>query len=199
MLGGELTECSSWTITPVRPRLYSEGIHDGFEKDEMPLGKAEIHSPSSIRRGIQRAMLNGNLLHGSTLSLSTQCVSNDTNSRVSQVKVVFRLPKLSDPRFQPLQSKHLAYIEWFSQFRELPGPPHGLYKVTRNPQHERWEGEVIEVSKIRQSVHLFPCFSGSWNSDNLTVLKKCDAFFVNRLQSRRTYLVMSNYSTNNSK
>jgi hypothetical protein len=117
----------------------------------------------------------------------------DTDFRVAQVRVVFKLPKLPDPRFKSLQSKHLAYIEWFSPFQALPEPHHGFYKVTRNPQVERRQGEVIEVSRILQSIQLFPCFSGSWrvdwDSDN--VLERCDTFFVNSLQNRQTYLTMS--------
>lgn len=119
--------------------------------------------------------------------------SLDTDLRVAQVRVVFRLPDPPDPRFQSLQSKHLAYVEWFSPFRALPEPHHGFYKLTRDPQLEHRQGEVIEVSRIRQSIQLFPCFSGSWrvswNSDN--VLERCDTFFVNSLQNRQTYLTMS--------
>ena len=94
---------------------------------------------------------------------------------------------------ESLQSKHLAYVKWFSHLRARPEPHHSLYKVTCNPQPERRCGEVIEVSRISQSVQLFPCFSGSWrvdwNTDN--VLEKCDTFLVNSLQNRHTYLVLS--------
>ena len=116
-----------------------------------------------------------------------------TDFRVAQVRIIFKLPNLPDPCLKSLQSKHLAYVKWFSHLRARPEPHHGLYKVTRDPQPERRCGEVIEVSKISQSIQLFPCFSGSWrvdwNSEN--VLKKCDTFLVNSLQNRHTYLVLS--------
>jgi len=118
---------------------------------------------------------------------------SEPDFRVAQVRIIFKLPKLSDPRLQSLQSRHLAYVQWFSHLRAHPEPHHGLYKVMQDPQSERRCGEVIEVSRISQSVQLFPCFNGSWrvswNTDN--VLEKCDTFFVNSLQNRHTYLVLS--------
>lgn len=114
-------------------------------------------------------------------------------SRIAQVRVIFKLPALSDPHLQSLGSKHLAYIEWFSPFRTVPELHHNLYKVTRDPRPDRRQSAVIEVSAIRQSVQLFPCFSGSWRvdwtSDN--VLEECDTFFINSLQNRQTYLTIS--------
>lgn len=111
-------------------------------------------------------------------------------SRIARVRVIFQLPSLSDPRLQSLQSKHLAYIEWLSPFQTLAEPHHGLYKVTR-PEHQH--SAVIEVSAIRQSIHLFPYFKGDWRVDwtSANVLEKCDTFFVNSLQNRQTYLTMS--------
>lgn len=113
------------------------------------------------------------------------CQLFSIGSRVAQVRAIFQLPKLADPHLQSLQSKHLAYIEWFSPFQILSEPHHGLYKVTRDPMPEHREHAVVEVSAIRQSVQLFPCFNGSWRvnwtSDN--VLEKCDTFFVDSFQN----------------
>ena len=65
------------------------------------------------------------------------------------------------------------------------------------PEHR--EHAVVEVSAIRQSVQLFPCFNGSWRvnwtSDN--VLEKCDTFFVDSFQNRQTYIdIMDVYNSN---
>ena len=116
-----------------------------------------------------------------------------TGSHIAQVRVIFKLPTLSDPRLQSLQSKHLAYIKWFSPFRAQSEPHHGFYKIMRDPQPGHRRSAVIEVSAICQSVHLFPCFSGSWRTDwtSDNVLEKCDTFFVNSLLNQQMYLTMS--------
>jgi hypothetical protein len=112
--------------------------------------------------------------------------------RVAQVKVVFKLPP-SDARFKSLSSEHLAYIEWFSPFRPSPEPHHGLYQVSRSTQCMNREAAVIEVSRICQSVQLFPCFSRNWRVDWTpdNVLERCDTFLVNSLQNRKSYLTFN--------
>ena len=113
--------------------------------------------------------------------------------RVAQVKVIFKLPSLSDPCLHSLWSKHLAYVEWFFHFQAMPDPNHSLHKVMCDPWPGHWHGAVILVSTIHQSIQLFPYFHGSqcvgWTSDN--VLDNCDTFFINSLQNRQTYLRMS--------
>jgi hypothetical protein len=115
----------------------------------------------------------------------------DIGYRIAQVKVVFKLPQ-SGVRFQSLRSKHFAYVEWFSPFKRSPEPHHGLYRVSRNTQRAHREVAIIEVSKICQSVQLFPCFIRNWRVDWTpdSVLEKCDTFFVNALQNRQSYLTV---------
>lgn len=112
--------------------------------------------------------------------------------RIAQVRVVFKLPPSAHRRFETLQSKHLAYVEWFSPFPRSPEPLHGLYKVSRELSDGLRKSAIIEVSSILQSIHLFPCFSGpwrsSWNSD--TILESCDTYLVNSFQNRQSYLTV---------
>jgi hypothetical protein len=85
--------------------------------------------------------------------------------RIGQVRVVFKLPPSVHNRFETLESKHLAYVEWFSPFTRSPEPHHGLHKVSRALPSELRKSAIVEVSRIRQSIHLFPCFGGSWRSN----------------------------------
>lgn len=112
--------------------------------------------------------------------------------RLAQVRVVFKLPTSVHSRFETLQAKHLAYIEWFSPFTRSPEPHHGLHKVSRVLPRGLRESEIIEVSRIRQSIHLFPCFGGTWRSSWApeTVLDRCDTYLVNSFQNRQSYLTV---------
>ena len=171
-------------------------MHDANQKQSQAISvlhgstrSSSIHPPTANQMNV--AVSKVSLAH--CARDVTQLNRFGADSRIAQVRVIFQLPDLADPRFQSLRSKHLAYIEWFSPFQTLPEPHHGLFKLTRNPRPEHRSSAVIEVSSIRQSVQLFPCFSGpwrvAWTSDN--VLEKCDTFFVNSLQSRHTYLTMT--------
>ena len=112
--------------------------------------------------------------------------------QIGQVRVVFKLPPSASNRFEALQSKHLAYVEWFSPFSQSPEPHHGLHKVSRALPSGRRKSAIVEVSRIHQSIHLFPCFGGpwrsNWNPDN--VLESCDTFLVNSFQNRQSYLTV---------
>ena len=115
-----------------------------------------------------------------------------TGYRVAQVRVVFKLPRSVHDRFKTLESKHLAYVEWFSPFTRSPEPDHGLYKISRTPPSDVWGSEIVEVSRIHQSIHLYPCSGGtwcsSWTSD--AVLERCDTYLVNPFQNRQSYLTV---------
>ncbi|KAF8867582.1 hypothetical protein BD779DRAFT_1464128, partial [Infundibulicybe gibba] len=81
----------------------------------------------------------------------------------------------------------LAYIEWFTPFRQTPEPDHGLYRLKRayDPGGGRLVS-VIPLVSIRQSVHLFPHFPRQvlqeWASHN--VLDTCDNFLLNSQTDR---------------
>ena len=112
--------------------------------------------------------------------------------RIAQIRVVFKLPTSVHDRYETPQSKHLAYIEWFSPFTRSPEPHHGLHKVSRVLPSNLRESEIVEVSRICQSVHLFPCFGGAWRSSWTpeTVLGKYDTYLVNSFQNRQSYLTV---------
>jgi hypothetical protein len=112
--------------------------------------------------------------------------------RIGQVRVVFKLPHSAYNRFESLWSKNLAYVEWFSPFAHSPEPLHGLHKVSRPLPSALRKSAVVEVSRIHQSIHLFPCFGGPWRSNwnPDTVLESCDMYLVNSFQNRQSYLTV---------
>lgn len=116
---------------------------------------------------------------------------------MAQVRAVFRLsPAASAQLFSADVStpKHLAYVEWFSEFSDTPDPHHGMYKIKRSMINNNTKrlSSVIEVSSIRRSVHLFPQFGRlaprEWTSDN--VLDLCSTFYVNSFTDRHTYITL---------
>jgi hypothetical protein len=116
--------------------------------------------------------------------------------RVAQVRVVFRLPqKALDFLFRDGvdQPKHLAYVEWFSEFRHNPEANHLLYKISRSLKDGRRVASVIPVADIDRTVVLFPQFGPvvprEWSSEN--ILDKCSTFYVNPFTDRHSYLTIS--------
>ena len=95
------------------------------------------------------------------------------------------------PRIPPSERpKHLAYVEWFSQFERSPHPDHGLYKVTRSLTDRR--ASIIPVERIERSCHLFPHFGPvaprEWTSSN--VLEKCGTFYLNAYADLETFMLV---------
>lgn len=113
--------------------------------------------------------------------------------RVGRVRVVFGLPDgvsrslFRDPASVPAQ---LAYVEWFSPFAARPDRVHGLYKVAKSLSADGSPlAEIIPLSYIYRSVHLFPKFGPSapttWTSSS--VLDHCSTFFLNPFTDRYLY------------
>ncbi|KAJ7856057.1 hypothetical protein B0H14DRAFT_3085330 [Mycena olivaceomarginata] len=114
--------------------------------------------------------------------------------RVVQVHIIFSLQarhirSLFSRRITP--PKYLAYVEWFSPFKD-PEADHLMYKVNRSMKDGYRRSSIIPVVNIRRSVHLLPKFGpvapADWKSSN--VLDKCSHFFVNSLTDRHIYATL---------
>ena len=108
--------------------------------------------------------------------------------KVAQVKVIFRTP----PQLQALiftedkMPEYLAYVEWFSSFKESPEDNHLFYEIHKVTFKNKPVASIIPLYNIVRSVHLFPKFptplSEEWTSSN--VLDNCDTFYVNSFSDR---------------
>ncbi|KAL1749637.1 hypothetical protein FB107DRAFT_225158 [Schizophyllum commune] len=90
----------------------------------------------------------------------------------------------------------LAYVEWYTPFRQSPSGAHGFYKVARmgiNPREGVVPGAIIPLANIRQVCSLVPAYGrrldissqSEWTSAN--VLDKCEDFYVNNWQGMYSY------------
>jgi hypothetical protein len=114
--------------------------------------------------------------------------------RVGRLRVIFELPtSVVQTMFKnPLTApRHLAYVEWFSPFAPQPDRVTGLYKVSKCTLRDGSNlAEVIPISHIYRSIHLFPKFGQvaptAWNSS--TVLYQCSVFYLNSFTGRHLYV-----------
>jgi hypothetical protein len=118
-----------------------------------------------------------------------------TAFRVAQVRTIFSISHAARTYLnssRPLP-QYLAYVEWFTCFRQEPERNTGMFKVTRSFVGTSRLSEVIPVSNIVQSIHLFPIHGPAipreWKSS--TVLERCNTFLVNPFTDRRTYLLFT--------
>ncbi|KAG0696694.1 hypothetical protein DFH29DRAFT_1004362 [Suillus ampliporus] len=110
--------------------------------------------------------------------------------RVAQVRVLFRLPRQFGVYPRPL-----AYIEWFTPFRE-PDESSGLRLISRSTRHLRRNSAVIHVDEIIRPCHLIPkmgqLVNPMWTSAN--VYELASEFYLNPFIDLETFC-MSTTST----
>ncbi|KAL6300341.1 hypothetical protein BKA93DRAFT_752775 [Sparassis latifolia] len=86
--------------------------------------------------------------------------------RIGQVRAIFRLPRQFGHYPRPL-----AYVEWFTEFRQCPDPNVNMYQVTRSTwQHQR-HADIVHVDDLVRPCHLIPKCGASinplWMTDNV--------------------------------
>ncbi|KAG2154486.1 uncharacterized protein EDB93DRAFT_1132677 [Suillus bovinus] len=103
--------------------------------------------------------------------------------RVAQVCVLFRLPRQFGAYSRPL-----AYVEWFTPFRE-PDESSGLRQISRSTRHLRLNSAVIHVDEIIRPSHLIPKMGQSvdptWTSAN--VYELASEFYLNTFIDLETF------------
>lgn len=186
---GRSEALDTWDVAHVRPRRKGK---NGFLPARMDTVLVDLGSNANSRGVIGEcpAFCSRHIF----LRLVIGC-------RVAQVRAVFRLsPTATAQLFDPdvATPKHLAYVEWFSTFGNIPNPHHGMYKLKRSMIPDELGlgtkrlSSIIEVADIRRSVHLFPHFGRAvpreWTSDN--VLDMCSTFYLNCFTDRHAYITM---------
>lgn len=118
----------------------------------------------------------------------------DSGSRAARVCIVFSFPRqaIADLPAGVTHPQHLAYIDYYSTFRQHPEPNHEMYKITRPAQNNILASAIIPVTSILRSVHLFPKFGPvaprDWTSSN--VLDRCTDFYTSPWSDRHAYTSM---------
>ncbi|KAG0704055.1 hypothetical protein DFH29DRAFT_849443 [Suillus ampliporus] len=106
--------------------------------------------------------------------------------RVAQVRVIFTLPRQFGT-----YSRALAYIEWFTPFRDSPDPSSGLHQVSRSTRRLHRNAAVIHVDEIARPCHLIPRMGRSvdprWTSAN--VYELASDFYLNTFIDLDTFCI----------
>lgn len=118
--------------------------------------------------------------------------------RVGQVRLIFSIPEITRELLFPDDDtfpEHLAFIEWFTEFRPLPEKNHHMYRVKRDIDRN---GEtlvsILPTDRIRRSAALTPRFGltrhvdPTWTSAN--VLERCNDFLLNAFSDKHAYVTM---------
>lgn len=107
--------------------------------------------------------------------------------QVAQVRVIFTLPRQFGSYSRPL-----AYVEWFTPFRE-PDQFSGLRQVSRSTRHLRRNGAVVHVDELVRPCHLVPKMGQkvdpSWMSAN--VYEMASNFYFNEFIDLDMFCVSS--------
>ncbi|KAH9837658.1 uncharacterized protein C8Q71DRAFT_706547 [Rhodofomes roseus] len=181
--------------------FHSVGVH---HKAHFWLGDAEHFQPMSDSWDVAHAKPSWKNKHGLEIParFDTVLVNTDEGGYsgvkgycVAQVRVMFHTPKTAHTTIFPLEHqspKHLAYVEWFTDFANAPNPVHGMYKVKREVQNGERLASIIPVKNIRRTVLLFPSFGPvaphDWTTSN--VLEESPTFHVDRHLDRHSFVVV---------
>ena len=118
--------------------------------------------------------------------------------RVCQVRAVFSIGAIAARQLFGMTQPptHLAYVEWFTPFRPHREPHHGLFKISRSLCGNSRLGSVVVATKIKQSIHLFPCVGPTISRPvhSSMIIDNYDHFLVNPYTDRRTFLFFSEFT-----
>lgn len=99
-----------------------------------------------------------------------------------------KIDTLFPPNVPP--PKHLAYVEWFTKFSQLPEASSGLYRVKKDMVDGTSVASIVSLDAIKHSIHLYPKWGGAvpqaWTSE--TVLDLALSFLCNTLKDNHSYI-----------
>ena len=103
--------------------------------------------------------------------------------RVGRVRTLFQLPE------ECYYPHPLAYIEWYTEFRDRPVPGLEMYKISRSMRQNKPQVAVVRVDSIRRSCHLVPCWGANINRTSCSedALDCYNSFYVNDFLDMYTY------------
>jgi len=121
--------------------------------------------------------------------------------RAGRIRVIFCLPDVIGPplllRQAPEEWKNymgvpLAFVEWYSKFKDSPNTDTLMYAVDKLEQEGvPRQADIIPVANIRQCCMLTPNVSSktNWETDweSSNILDQCKKFLVNNFQSKYAF------------
>ena len=107
------------------------------------------------------------------------------------MRVIFTLPESFTEINGKATKEPLIYVEWFKTVGNATESTSNMYEVRKQRESGNSEivGEVVMLSKVRQSIQLIPVFGQKVNRDwtSETVLDLCDNFYINNFGDLCTY------------
>ncbi|KAF5388369.1 hypothetical protein D9615_000743 [Tricholomella constricta] len=172
-----------------RIKFWNEEFHGNTTLDSLHVYPQKVDEHGNV---IAPARFDTALVRVRSSRDASEHVSQIDGCRVAQVRIIFTLPPASLPLLFPSKifpPRHLAYVEWFTNFTPYPDPNFKMYKVKRAFADGERIASVVPVSIIQRSVHLLPKWGAavppSWTSQ--TVLDACPSFFVNSFKDSHTH------------
>lgn len=111
---------------------------------------------------------------------------------MGRIRVIFALPPDAVALWFPhgFDVQHMAYVEWFTPFSHATFHADSrLYRIKPLMKQTARQVSVIPISRIKESIHLFPKFGPiapvEWRASS--VLDQAQFFYVNPFIDRFQY------------
>ncbi|KAJ3731721.1 hypothetical protein DFJ43DRAFT_998395 [Lentinula guzmanii] len=194
---GEVEDMASFLTLPFRSVLV---WHKLKFRHEQLFGKETLDVISASPR---RCNSQGQVIQASRYSTALIRVEKDDGRgfflqglQIGRIRVIFSLPVKNLDRLFPSETPlpaHLAYVEWFSKFRQNPDPHTGLYHIKPLLWRDGSRAvSIVPLDTIQQSVHLYPKWGGTvppeWTYES--ILDTCPSFFLSLFADTHIYFRM---------
>ncbi|KAJ3781293.1 hypothetical protein GGU10DRAFT_397449 [Lentinula aff. detonsa] len=189
---GEVENMASFLTLPFRSVLV---WHKLKFRHEQLFGKETL---DVISANPHRCNLQGQVIQASRYSTPLIRVEKDDGRglQIGHIRVIFSLPVKNLDCLFPVETPlpaHLAYVEWFSKFRQNPDPHTGLYHIKPLLWRDGSRAvSIVLLDTIQQSVHLYPKWGGTvppeWTYES--ILDTCPLFFLSLFTDTHMYFRM---------
>ncbi|KAJ3793034.1 hypothetical protein GGU11DRAFT_873728 [Lentinula aff. detonsa] len=189
---GEVEDMASFLTLPFRSILVWHKLK--FWHEQL-FGKETLDVISANPR---RCNLQGQVIQASRYSTALIRVEKDDGRglQIGRICVIFSLPVKNLDCLFPVETPlpaHLAYVKWFSKFRQNPDPHNGLYHIKPLLWRDGSRAvSIVPLDTIQQSVHLYPKWGGTvppeWTHES--ILDTCSLFFLSLFIDTHMYFRM---------